>query len=59
MSAWFSVAAWYTLGNIVGGVVLVTGLRLVQVGERIGDERAATEKEHASSDDDARTDADT
>lgn len=29
---WVSVAAWYTLGNLIGGVVLVTGLRLVQVG---------------------------
>lgn len=29
---WFTVAAWYTLGNVLGGVVLVTGLRLLQVG---------------------------
>ncbi len=29
---WAAVAAWYTLGNMMGGVVLVTGLRLVQVG---------------------------
>jgi hypothetical protein len=41
-----AVAAWYTLGNLIGGVVLVTGLRLVQVGRgRIAEERAATEQE--------------
>jgi formate/nitrite transporter FocA (FNT family) len=44
--AWLAVAAWYTLGNLIGGVVLVTGLRLVQVGRgRIAEERAATEEE--------------
>jgi formate/nitrite transporter FocA (FNT family) len=31
---WASIAAWYTLGNMIGGIVLVTGLRLVQVGRR-------------------------
>ncbi len=36
---WLTVAAWYTLGNMLGGVVLVTGLRMVQVGRRIEDER--------------------
>jgi formate/nitrite transporter FocA (FNT family) len=30
---WAATAAWYTLGNIVGGVGLVTVLRLVQVGQ--------------------------
>lgn len=29
---WLSVAAWYALGNIVGGVGLVTMLRFIQVG---------------------------
>jgi formate/nitrite transporter FocA (FNT family) len=47
--AWAAVAAWYTLGNIIGGVVLVTGLRLVQVGMgRIAEERAVTEEEAES-----------
>lgn len=37
---WLSVLAWYSLGNIIGGVVLVAGLRLVQVGEgKIDEER--------------------
>jgi hypothetical protein len=45
------VAAWYTLGNLIGGVVLVTGLRLVQVGSgRIAEERAATEEEAQAAD---------
>jgi formate/nitrite transporter FocA (FNT family) len=44
---WLAIAAWYTLGNMIGGIVLVTGLRLVQVGVgRIADERAITEEEH-------------
>ena len=30
---WLVVMAWYTLGNLIGGVGLVAGLRLVQVGE--------------------------
>lgn len=39
---WAVTAAWYALGNMVGGVGLVTVLRLVQVGEgRIRDEREA------------------
>jgi formate/nitrite transporter FocA (FNT family) len=37
---WVSVAAWYALGNMVGGVGMVTTLRLVQVGgERLREER--------------------
>ena len=37
---WLAVLGWYSLGNIVGGVVLVAGLRLVQVGEgKIAEER--------------------
>jgi formate-nitrite transporter family protein len=39
---WLQVAAWATLGNIVGGVRFVTLLRLVQVGpEKIKEEQAA------------------
>src|SRR3954471_3803353 len=30
---WLRVSSWYTLGNIIGGVGMVTGLRLIQVGE--------------------------
>ncbi len=30
---WVEIAAWYTLGNVIGGIGLVTGLRLVQVGQ--------------------------
>ena len=37
---WAAAAAWYTLGNIIGGVGLVTGLRMVQVGKRLEAERA-------------------
>ena len=37
---WLAVAAWYTLGNMIGGVALVAGLRLVQVGpKRLASER--------------------
>ena len=39
---WAVTAAWFALGNVVGGVGLVTMLRLVQVGEdRIRDEQGA------------------
>jgi hypothetical protein len=39
---WAGVAAWYALGNMIGGVVMVSGLRLVQVGpERVEAERSA------------------
>jgi formate/nitrite transporter FocA (FNT family) len=38
---WASVLGWATLGNIIGGVCLVTVLRLMQVGpEKIEEERA-------------------
>jgi len=30
---WVEVSCWYTVGNIIGGVGMVTGLRLIQVGE--------------------------
>jgi formate/nitrite transporter FocA (FNT family) len=39
---WLGVAAWSALGNVIGGVALVTGLRLVQVGApKVGEEREA------------------
>ncbi|HZQ29120.1 MAG TPA: formate/nitrite transporter family protein [Acidimicrobiales bacterium] len=31
---WFGVLLWASFGNVVGGIGLVTGLRLVQVGRR-------------------------
>jgi formate-nitrite transporter family protein len=31
---WLGMFGWATLGNVLGGVVLVTGLRLLQVGSR-------------------------
>jgi formate/nitrite transporter FocA (FNT family) len=55
--AWLAGAAWYTLGNLIGGVVLVTGLRLVQVGRgRIAAERAATEEEALAAESDQQAD---
>jgi formate-nitrite transporter family protein len=37
---WLAVLGWYTLDNIIGGVGLVAGLRMVQVGEtKISGER--------------------
>lgn len=30
---WLAAVAWYSLGNLIGGVFLVAALRLVQVGE--------------------------
>jgi len=43
---WLGAVGWATLGNIVGGLVLVTGLRLIQIGpEKIESERQRTEKE--------------
>src|SRR5213079_3265485 len=38
---WLTIAAWYALGNIIGGVALVTGLRMVQLGRRIDIERSS------------------
>ena len=44
--SWLGVAAWYTLGNVIGGVLLVTGLRLVQIGMgRISEEREIAREE--------------
>jgi formate/nitrite transporter FocA (FNT family) len=38
---WVTIAAWYALGNVIGGVGLVTGLRMVQVGKGLEAEREA------------------
>jgi formate/nitrite transporter FocA (FNT family) len=38
---WAATAAWYALGNMIGGVGLVTGLRMVQVGKRLERERTS------------------
>jgi formate/nitrite transporter FocA (FNT family) len=37
---WAAVAGWYTLGNLIGGVGLVTVLRMIQVKDRMEDERS-------------------
>lgn len=37
--AWFESAMWAALGNVVGGVVLVTMMRLLQVPHRLKEER--------------------
>ncbi len=43
---WLAAMGWATLGNLVGGVALVTVLRLVQVGGgKISEERRRTEAE--------------
>ena len=43
---WLGAAAWATLGNIVGGLVLVTGLRLIQIGpEKIEAERERSQQD--------------
>jgi hypothetical protein len=40
---WLRVVGWAILGNVIGGVGLVTCLRLVQVGaDRIREEREST-----------------
>jgi formate/nitrite transporter FocA (FNT family) len=36
---WMAVAGWYTLGNVIGGVGLVTTLRMIQASERLKSER--------------------
>ncbi|SCL14271.1 Formate/nitrite transporter FocA, FNT family [Micromonospora nigra] len=38
--AWLGALGWSTLGNIVGGVGLVTGLRLIRVSVEIDEERS-------------------
>lgn len=36
---WITVAGWYALGNLIGGLGLVTALRMIQISDRIDDER--------------------
>jgi formate/nitrite transporter FocA (FNT family) len=38
---WAATAAWFALGNMIGGVALVTGLRMLQVGKRLEVERTS------------------
>jgi formate/nitrite transporter FocA (FNT family) len=45
--AWAQVAAWAALGNAVGGIGLVTLLRLLQVPHRVASKRAAPAPEVA------------
>ena len=50
---WLAIAAWYALGNMLGGIALVTGLRMVQLGRRIRDEQnTPRERTDSSSGDD-------
>jgi formate/nitrite transporter FocA (FNT family) len=42
---WASAMAWSALGNIVGGVGLVTSIRLLRVPHRVAEERAETQRE--------------
>lgn len=45
-AAWAGVAAWAALGNVVGGLLLVTVLRLIQVGGgEINEQRRRAERE--------------
>lgn len=42
---WLGFVSWAALGNLVGGICLVTTLRLIQIGPReIASERAVTER---------------
>jgi formate/nitrite transporter FocA (FNT family) len=53
---WLGTFGWAALGNVVGGVGLVTTLRLVQVGsDKIRDERHANDGEDAVQDGAATT----
>ena len=36
---WVTVAGWYAIGNLIGGLGLVTGLRMIQISDRINEER--------------------
>jgi formate/nitrite transporter FocA (FNT family) len=36
---WLSALGWSALGNMVGGVALVTGIRMLRVSHRVADER--------------------
>ena len=45
---WLGVLAWSVLGNIVGGLGLITTLRLVQVGKgQLDEERGGVEEKVA------------
>jgi formate/nitrite transporter FocA (FNT family) len=36
---WLAALGWAVLGNLIGGLVLVTALRLLRVPHRVADER--------------------
>jgi formate/nitrite transporter FocA (FNT family) len=38
---WAAALAWSALGNLVGGIVLVTAVRLLRVPHRVKEERGA------------------
>jgi formate/nitrite transporter FocA (FNT family) len=40
---WLGALGWSALGNMLGGVVLVTGIRLLRVPHRVEEERSATD----------------
>jgi formate/nitrite transporter FocA (FNT family) len=42
---WASAMAWSALGNIIGGVGLVTSIRLLRVPHRVAEERAESQAE--------------
>jgi formate/nitrite transporter FocA (FNT family) len=52
---WLAIAAWYTLGNMIGGIALVTGLRMVQIGKRLDIERHSNRPVPTSRVEDIRT----
>jgi formate/nitrite transporter FocA (FNT family) len=41
---WLAMFGWAALGNVLGGIVLVTGLRLMQIGRRGVEREQAREK---------------
>jgi formate/nitrite transporter FocA (FNT family) len=48
---WLVAAAWYTLGNMIGGMLLVTSLRLTQVGiPKIAEQRSEAGRPTAAAD---------
>jgi hypothetical protein len=40
--AWAAAAGWAALGNVIGGIGLVTALRLLQAGQKVVEERRAS-----------------
>jgi formate/nitrite transporter FocA (FNT family) len=38
---WLAILGWYALGNLIGGLGLVTGLRMIQISDRLGHERGS------------------